>query len=321
MAKARDTKAPKKPEKGVQMVETEGMTWINVSRPTTNTLKSLQKRYPFLLDIDLQDCLPPFQRPKLLERPDYLFMVLLYPIYDRREQTVRPVEVDIFVGRDFVITSHTEQLEPLVALANDCVKDDNDCDLRLGNDSPTMVFNILHELLISVFPILTRMTNDILVSERQIFDESGHDTAKRILRIKSNIVQCRQTMQGHKMVIRKFVLRSAKLIKMDGMAVYFEDLVGHTKEIWDYLENDKDTIDAVYESHTSLVTHNTSIASQRLAALAFIIFPTTLVAAIFAMDVENMPFKEHPYGFWIMLALVLVTMFSTFTYMKWKRWL
>ncbi|MBU0624925.1 hypothetical protein KKF05_01135 [Patescibacteria group bacterium] len=318
MAKAK--KIDKTPP-GFQVIESEGMTWINVSKPTTNTLKILQKRYPFFLDIDLGDCLPPFQRPKLLERNDYLFMVLLYPTYDRQEKTVRPVEVDFFVGRDFVVTSHVEMLEPLVQLARDCIRDDHACDLRLGADPPTMMFNILHELLVSVFPILTRMTNDILLAERQIFDESGHNTIRSILRIKSNIVQCRQAMQGHKMVIRKFVQRGQKLFAMDNMDIYYEDLIGHTKEIWDYLENDKDTISAVYDSHTSLVTHNTSQASQRLAALALIIFPTTLIAAIFAMGAENMPIKGHPYDFEIMLALVLVTMLGTISFLKWKRWL
>ncbi|MFH1046874.1 MAG: CorA family divalent cation transporter [Patescibacteria group bacterium] len=319
MAKA--TGGTIKTPRGYQVVESDGITWINVSRPTLNTLKHLQKLYPFILDIDLQDCLPPFQRPKLLERDQYLFMVLLYPVYDRREKTVRPVEIDFFIGRDFVVTSHAEEMEPLIDLAQDCIKDERTCDLRLGNETPTMMFNLLHELLISVFPLLTRLTNDILLAERQIFDESGHDTVKQILRIKSNIVQCRQAMQGHKMVIRKFVQRSRKMFKMDDMAVYFEDLVGHTKEIWDYLENDKETIDAVYDSHTSLVTHSTSQASQRLAALALIIFPTTLVAAIFAMAADNMPIKGHPYDFEIMLAVVLMTMFGTLAYIKWKRWL
>jgi len=298
------------------------MTWINISRPTANTLKQLQKIYPSILDIDLRDCLPPFQRPKLLERPNYLFMVLLYPVYDRKEKVVRPIEVDFFIGKDFVITSHAEQLEPLVELANDCTRDQSTCDLRLGDDPASMVFNILHELLISVFPILTRLSNDILISERQIFDESGrHDTVRSILRIKSNIVQCRQAMQGHKTVIRKFISRSNKVIKMKGMEHYFDDLIGHTKEIWDYLENDKDTIDAVYDSHTSLVTHNTSQASQRLAALALIIFPTTLVAAIFAMGADNMPIRGHAFDFEIMLGTVLMTMFGTMAYLKWKRWL
>jgi magnesium transporter len=186
---------------------------------------------------------------------------------------------------------------------------------------PTVMFNILHELLLAVFPLLTKLTNDILTSEKQIFDEFGKDTVRQILRIKSNIVQCRQAMQGHKMVIRKFVLRSKKLFEINSMSIYFEDLIGHTKEIWGHLENSRDTIDAIYDSHTSLVTHSTSKASQRLAALGLIMFPTTLTAAIFAMGADNLPIAGHPYDFAIMLALVLMTMFGTLGYLKWKKWL
>jgi magnesium transporter len=312
---------PKKPVKGMHIVENEGVTWINISKPTPSSLKALQEMHPSILDIDLKDCLPPFQRPKLLEREDYLFMVLVYPVYDAKKGVVRPVEVDFFISKDFVATSHAEELQPLISLARACSDDDHVCNLRLGDTPAQMLYNILHELLISIFPILTRLSNDILLAEKEVFDEGDHEIIKRILRIKSNIVQCRQAMQGHKMVLRKFVARAPKVTELDGLGIYFEDLVGHTKEIWDYLENDKDTIDAVYDSHTSLVTHNTSMASQRLAALALIIFPTTLVAAIFAMGAENMPIRGHAYDFEIMLGLVLTTMFSTIAYLKWKKWL
>jgi len=315
------SKGPKKPIRGLQMVENEGVTWINISKPTPTTLKALRERYPTLLDIDIQDCLPPFQRPKMLERDDYLFMVLLYPVYDAKQQMVRPIEVDFFIGKDFVVTSHTEELQPLIELARSCSGDERVCNLRLGDSPAQMLCNILHELLISVFPILNRLSNDILVAEREIFQEHDHNTIKRILRIKSSIVQCRQAMQGHKMVIRKFLSRAQDITDLDGLDMYFEDLIGHTKEIWDYLENDRDTIDAVYDSHTSLITHTTSLASQRLAALALIIFPTTLVAALFAMDAVNMPIKGLPYDFWIMLALVAVTMVGTIVLLKWKKWL
>lgn len=310
-----------KPKKGLQMVENNGVTWINISKPTPTTLKALREFHPSILDIDLQDCLPPFQRPKLLEREDYLFMVLLYPIYDPKQKMVRPVEVDFFIGKDFIVTSHAEELQPLIELARSCSEDDRVCNIRLGDTPAQMLYNILHELLVSVFPILTRLSNDILLAEKEIFHEHDHNTIRQILRIKSNIVQCRQTMQGHKMVIRKFVARAKDITDLNGLGVYFEDLVGHTKEIWDYLENDKDTIDAVYDSHTSLITHNTSLASQRLAALALIIFPTTLVAAIFAMSADNMPIRGSSYDFWIMLGLVVLTMFSTIALLKWKKWL
>ncbi|PIY62092.1 hypothetical protein COY93_03970 [Candidatus Uhrbacteria bacterium CG_4_10_14_0_8_um_filter_58_22] len=310
------------PQRSMQVVENKGgITWVNVFRPTTSAMQSLQKRFPFLLDIDLQDCLPPFQRPKLLERKDYLFMVLIFPVYDSRTRTIMPVEVDFFVGPDFVVTSQAEKMPQLTKLAEECLNGDKTALNHLGRTSPELLFHLTHELMISVFPLLTQLSNDILLAEREIFNEYGHETARKILRIKSNIVQCRQSMQGHKTVLRKFIDRSGKLLDLRGMDLRFDDLIGHTKEIWDYLENDKDTIEAVYDSHTSLITHNASQASQRLAALALIIFPTTLVAAIFSMDVDSMPIRGHQYDFWIMLGFVLTTMAGTFTFLKWKRWL
>ncbi|MFH2062836.1 MAG: CorA family divalent cation transporter [bacterium] len=315
------TTAAQLPARNIQVTRTSGVTWINVFRPTTNALQALQRHLPFLLDLDLQDCLPPFQRPKMLERPDYLFMVLLYPLYDPDTRTVRPVEVDFFIGTDFVVTSQAEPMPLLSDLTDACLEDKRLMRKRLGKTPAEVLSNLLHELLVSVFPLLTHMSNDILKAEREMFNQTGHETAQNILRIKSNIVQCRQAMQGHKTVLRKFLSRSPGLLNLKGLDLRFEDLVGHTKEIWDYLENDRDTIDAVYDSHTSLITNSTSLASQRLAALALIIFPTTLVAAIFAMGADHMPIRGNPYDFWIMLGLVMATMAGTVTLLRWKKWL
>src|SRR5690349_20966530 len=91
----------------IQRVHSRGsVAWLNMTRPTASTLKELKKLYPFLLDEDLQDCLPPYERPKLLVRDDYAFLVMLFPVLDERSGTIVPYEVDFFIGRDFLVTSH-----------------------------------------------------------------------------------------------------------------------------------------------------------------------------------------------------------------------
>lgn len=297
------------------------LTWVDVNEPTEEALAELKRRYPFFLDIDLRDCLPPFQRPKLLVRDKYLFIVLLFPIFDRKLGTIHSAELDIFIGKDFVVTNHTGHMPVLQELVSGSQTGQNLCPTEMVNCPAHWLHSLLSRLLTSVFPMLTHLSNDINALETELFQETKAETVKEILRVKSNIVDFRRIMQGHKRVIEKFIQIGPKITEIKNLEVYFEDLVGHTKEIWDYLENDKDTIDAVYDSHTSLITHNTSLASQRLAALALIIFPTTLVAAIFAMAADNMPIKGHPYDFEIMLSLVLLTMFSTIALLKWKKWL
>ena len=306
----------------IQEVVEQGMTWLNVVKPDRMTLAELKKRYPFFMDIDLQDCLPPFQRPKLLVRPDYLFMVMLFPVFDTETGRIQPSEVDFFVGKDFVVTSHAGNLDVLLDMADryhDHI-DDASCLIPINGDPARWIYNLLHGLFIGCFPLLTRLSNDIMVAETSL-GRLDRRTVKEILRIKSNIVDFRKTMQGHVMVLRKFVERAHQHLAMDGMVAYYEDVMGHAKEIWDFLENDRDTINAIYDSHVSLVSLETNEATKTLTALAFILFPMSLVAALFGMNAQHMPFVGESSDFWSMVAAVAFTGIIVTLYIKMKKWL
>ncbi|MEK9151918.1 MAG: hypothetical protein AAB692_00975, partial [Patescibacteria group bacterium] len=77
-------KRPSASEKSMQDVALDGYRWTDVRNPTFASLDVLKRRHSFLHDTDLRDCLPPYQRPKLIERDGYLFAVLLFPVYDRQ---------------------------------------------------------------------------------------------------------------------------------------------------------------------------------------------------------------------------------------------
>ncbi|MCK5592403.1 MAG: hypothetical protein KAI72_10650 [Candidatus Pacebacteria bacterium] len=55
--------------------------------------------------------------------------------------------------------------------------------------------------------------------------------------------------------------------------------------------------------------------------MAFITFPLTLIAGIFGMNAEYMPFVGQDQDFFIILGLMVVTVFIMFTYFKFKKWM
>lgn len=297
------------------------MTWVDITEPSAEALGELKRRYPFFLDIDLRDCLPPYQRPKLLEREKYLFLVLVFPLYDHRTKIIQSAELDVFIGKDFIVTNHSGKLRPLMDAAASFEGNQNACPMDTINCPANWLHALLSGLLTSIFPMLTHVSNDIAALETELFRDTNEETVKDILRVKSNIVDFRRVMQGHKHVIERFMDLAPKILSMTKLEVYFEDLVGHTKEIWDFLENDKNTIDAVYESYLSLITFESSQATKTLTALAFIVFPATLTATIFAMKADFMPFSGLRGDFWLMLGVVFLVAAGTAGYLRSKKWL
>jgi magnesium transporter len=317
---------PKKKKGGeepILRVNTHGpFAWYDLRNPDPSMLKELKKKFPFFVEEDIQDCLPPFQRPKLLRRDEYLFLVLLFPILENDGQTISPYEVDMFIGPDFLVTSHLGKHPTLMSLAEACEQDSGACAVG-ANESPLrLALDITHGLTVSCFPMITELSNELLGMEHELFSEElDGDTARTMLRLRTNIVTFRKTMQGSDTVLKKILERGELLFAVEQCRNLVEDINTHSHEIRDFLDNDRDTVAALYDAHLALVSYRATQATKTLTALAFIVLPMTLVAAIFAMRAEHMPFIGMPGDFWMMLGVIFVTMLGILAYMRGKRWL
>src|SRR4051795_3621514 len=111
--------APEPDAPRVEVVEAEGLRWINIERPRLADRAWLEEHFDFH-PLDYEDVFSRNQRPKVDEYDGYLFVVLHFPVYDKRVNRLNGAEVDIFVGRDFLITTPNEPLQPLEYLYERC---------------------------------------------------------------------------------------------------------------------------------------------------------------------------------------------------------
>ena len=63
----------------IQKIETKDLQLINVSRVSKTEMDYLKKEFRFH-QVHLEDCLAPYQRPKLDVYHNYIFMVLIFPL-------------------------------------------------------------------------------------------------------------------------------------------------------------------------------------------------------------------------------------------------
>lgn len=296
-------------------------TWTNITRQQRTEAAYLEKNFSFS-PRDVTEILPPLQRTKVKERPGYLFLVLVFPVYDRKNGTIVPTELDVFLTRDKIVTAHDNSLPPLREMEK-AFRDDPIMAEKFLSTSPlVLLVEILESLYRSIFPMLNHMSNDINEMEISLFSSKRKDLTAHLLKTKQNIIAARKFLSTHKRTMQR--LRELVVnLDEDNAPIQsrLDEIAEHTREIWDELENYAYTITAIHESHESFKSHRLNTIMKTLTIFSVIVFPLTLFAALFGMNTPHMPLVDHPYGFWIIMGLMTVAMLVMLIVFKVKKWI
>lgn len=305
----------------IKTIENQKVIWTNITRADKKEMDFLKSNFNFQ-GLDLEDCPPPNQRPKLISRNKYLFMILQFPVYNEKTRRIYATEVDFFISGDYIVTVNDgAQLLPLQEFFRECQTNARVLDETFESNH-LLLYTILDKLFLSCFSMLNHVSWDIDAVEKKIFSKFDRQMVKEILIVKRNIVNFRKTMQAHKNVLKKLAEKSERFKTPSAFESYFLELVEKTKEIWDLLENYKESINALYETHNSLASFRLSNIMKTLTIFSVIVFPLTLLAGVFSMNVlGGMPFSEHPYGFWVIAGIMTIGTLGMFAYFKKRKWI
>jgi len=306
----------------IETIKTDKVTWLNITQAGKKEIDYLDKNFKFH-SLDLEDSYASrfAQRPKINKHSNYLFLILLFPFYNRKRREILTSEIDLFITPNHLITVHNEKLTPLINFFNLC-KIDLEERNKYFNETPTkLLYEVLNRLLLSCFPMLDHISLDIENIEKKIFTGFERQMVKEILIIKRNIINFRKTMQAHKDTLKKILKINSQYFSGKQLNVYYENLIDHTKNIWDILENQKETINALEDTNNALVSFKLNDIVKTLTIFSVIVFPLTLFAAIFGMNATSMPIVGKPFDFWIILSIMALTSIGILIYFKRKRWL
>lgn len=305
----------------VREIENSGLLWVNVSKQTEKDLNQTKKRFN-LHDQDIKESLPPFQRAKIIKRDHYYFMVLHFPVFDRSSRRLGFTEVDFFLSANYLITVHDGKLPVLEHFFNECAKHTNKKHEYFSGTAVHILFELLSRLLDAIFPILLHVNEDINLVDKKLFGKiPGQQMAEEILRLKTNIVTFRRTMQGHRTVLERLIMYSGRELDLYAHQNYINNLREFTNEIWHMLESQKESINALHETNESIVSLRTSEVMKTLTIISVTTFPLTLIATIFAIDANGRPLVGLPYGFWIICGLMFIGVLSMIIIFKRKKWM
>src|SRR6478609_6530308 len=152
----------------VDIVEAEGLRWINIERPRQIDRAWLEEHFDFH-PLDYEDVYSRNQRPKVDEYDDYLFIVLHFPRYDKVVSRLNAAEVDIFVGPDYLITIPNEPLQSIDYMFERCRANEELRESLFSKGPGYLLYKIVDDCVDASFPMLGKIGNKLERIEEEIF--------------------------------------------------------------------------------------------------------------------------------------------------------
>lgn len=307
----------------IKEVKHNGFRWTTITNPGEAEAGYLRDQLHFH-PRDVEDCLSPSQRSKVDRYPHYLFLILLFPSYSKDHQIIRSFEIDIFVSLDHLVTVQ-ERNGPVLAELFRLVEMNESSRRQLMAAGPVALLEtMLDRLYSTTFPMIDHISLDVKEIEQRLFSGNEKKFLQELLIARRNIAIFRKAMQAHKHVIRKIVTTLASadsFVRLGHHEAAFENLVEHTKEIWDALEIQREEIETLAETNESLISYRLNEIMKKYTTISVMIFAMTLVAALFSIRSHGTPFAGSPNAFWYILGMEIIVAAFLYVFFRRKRWL
>src|SRR5215212_5717194 len=310
--------APGPAEPRVEIVEHDGLRWINVERPGTLEQAWLEEHFEFH-PLDHEDVRSRNQRPKIDEYEDYLFIILHFPVFDKQVGRLNQGELDVFVGPDFLITLPNVPLQPVEYLFERCRSSEQAREELFSKGTGYLLYKVVDNAFDYCFPMLRKGGNKLDRIETDIFEGRSQEVVRDISNVKQEIINFRKIIRPQRPVLRDLE-RTKQRYMAEDLEIYFDDIIDASERIWDMLENYKEVVEALEDTNESVISHRVNDVLRVLTVISVVLLPLTLLASLFGMNVR-VPGQGSIAAFWIILGAMVVLLVGLLATFRRRGWL
>lgn len=302
----------------MKTIQHKHITWIDIEKPAKDDIKYLKDNFDFH-PIILDEIPSSTLRSKVEEFPTYLYLVLHFPVYNKRTKEHKPFEIDFLVTHTHIITSHLSNNFPhLLEFFKKLEKEESSRKRFMNQTSGHLLYYIINFLIGASVPGLDTISKKIDLIETQIFKGQQKEMVEEISLTKRDLLDFRRIIKPQKTILES-LLRRGPLFFGEYLKPYFEDLIGSNDQLWNQLENDKETLESLAQTNDSLLSYKLNEAMKVLTIFATLLLPATLITGLFGMNVDNMPVVGTELGFWTVIIIIIMVICLFLVFLKKRK--
>ena len=291
--------------------------WLNVHGLHNPNLIADIGRVFKLHALVLEDILNTDQRAKVDNYDDYLYIVARSFYYDHSSKVLGSEQISLVLGENFVLSFQerpTGTFQPVRER------------LRGGRAhirearADYLAYALLDVVVDRYFIVMEQMGEDCETLEDELLRAPSTPLLNKIHHLKRESTELRRSVWPLREVVNTLIRNDGNFFAASTL-LYLRDVYDHLVHFIESLESIRDLLGGMLDIYLSSLSNRVNMELRALTVIAMLFMPATLIAGIFGMNFQHMPWLASEHGFWWVVGL-MATVATSMGLMFWRRqWL
>jgi magnesium transporter len=226
---------------------------------------------------------------------------------------IKIADLDVFLGRDFIITVQHKDCAPAQTLVDQ---------VRAacgGMRADQAFYRITDAVVDSYFPMLDRFSDEVDELEDMVLENPAPAALARIFTTKRGMITLRRVLVNTRDVTGHLQRSESDLIRRD-MWPFLRDVYDHVARNLDLIEMQRDLLTGALDIYLSSVANRTNQVMKVLTVVGTIALPMIVISSFYGMNVKGLPWIDSPNATWIVAGIMAGTTVVLMIILRWFRW-
>jgi magnesium transporter len=290
--------------------------WVDLGEPTVEEVGALSTVFHFH-PLTIDDCLNRYvDPPKVDDYGDYLFMVTQGIAFSVQREAALTTELDLYLGRSYVVTFHHEPLPAVAAVRDRCLRA-----APLPARGPDWLTQALLDSLVDqLLPVVEQMDQELAQLEDEAMTRYHAHLVERLTTLKRSTMRLQRLIAPQRDVVNRCARGDFPQLVRAETFMYYRDIYDHLIRLEAMLDGLRDVSDSVVATYLATQNNRMNEVMKQLTVVATILLPLTLIASIFGTNFSPTFFGWGWAGFIAMCATMLLVITLGTAWMRHRGW-
>ena len=262
------------------LADQQGLLWVDfLDEPDESCERILRDIFHFH-PLAIDDALRESHVPKLDDWDSYLYIVLHALAFDpAAEEQLSTRELDIFAGRNYLVTHRDQDIAALDTVWNACPRDER----TMGKGAAHLLYHLVDEIIHSHMPVVDAIDEEMERIEELILAAAGPATLPHVLRIKRALLHLRRIVAPQRETLNRLARDEFAVIE-PGHRVYFRDVYDHLVRLYDIAEGIRDLAAGALDTYLSVINNRMNEIMKTFTLITTLFMPISFITGFFGMN-------------------------------------